>query len=71
MNWKKNTKAEYDTKTADCKEQEFVVWKHGKYHKVMEATVETNEDSCPIIYGFEREALYRTRAGKLWEKYQL
>lgn len=40
MNWKKNTEAEYDTKTAAGKEQEFVVWKHGKYHKVIEATVE-------------------------------
>ena len=60
MNWKKNKKVEYDTKPAAGQEQEFVVSKHGKYHKVMQATVETNEDSCPIIYGFEQKVLYRT-----------
>lgn len=43
MNWKNIIKAEYDTKPAAGKEQEFVVWKHRKYHKVMEATMETKK----------------------------
>lgn len=60
MNRRKNTKAECDKKTVAGKEQESVVWKHGKYPDEVEAAVETSEGSCTMmVNGFEQDVLYR------------